>query len=242
MPHSKTIAIALILIALTALWPAARAWSYTYVPLFGLSNDGEPQPGLSTTSSGYNIHNRSSAGDVYNYIYKGYESSDFTGYYIGTISGNSNSRNYKPFDTLIKMYLGDVFSLNLTKLNVNYDDFAEYDEGSATDGTITLTVSWKTFKDGNENEPIGGEWSLTEAFGFGFYAVKGATEFALYYVDPARNSGRWTTRHLLNGGGNIPSLSHLSGAPTHIPAPAPGTAVMLGCGLLGLSLLARPRK
>ncbi len=214
----RTILLTLIMAALVGLWSVDRAWSYA--ALFG-------------ENEGFTIYDRSSANDVFNDTYFGYTSSDFTGYYIGTISGNTGGTD-GPFETIISHYLDLGFDPILTQIKVE-------EEGSNTENDITLTVTWDTFKDENGNEPISGTWSLNNAYGFGFYAVKGGTEFALYFVDPAQSSGDWTTRHLVNNGGEQPALSHFSGAPTPIHAPEPTTLLLLGAGLLGLGFVGRRR-
>jgi hypothetical protein len=222
------------MVALVGLWPVDRAWSYPL--LFGVNMEGEPESGISSSYGDFLIYNRSSENDFFDSTYNGYTNSDFTGYYIGTISGNTDGQN-DPFETIIGYYLG--FVPILTQLKVDYEDFEGEEEGSSTENGITLTVTWDEFKD--INEPISGAWSLNNAYGFGMYAVKGGDEFALYFVDPAKSSGDWTTRHLLVGNGNVPALSHFSGAPTPVYAPEPTTLLLLGSGLLGLGFIGRRR-
>jgi len=236
---NRTILLTFILVALLGQWPAEQAWSYTsYEPLLYLDSDGDPVLGSSNTIT-YNfsskpktftIHNRASQSDNFNKDYFGYTSTDFSGYYIGTIKGNTDSGNPEPFDFIIGYYLNDS-KYSVTQLKV---DSPSGNSGSKSSSDTTLTVTWKPdFKSGT--------WSLTNAYGFGFYAVKGGPEFALYFVDPAQSSGNWTTRHLLNKGGNIPAISHFSGAPTQMPVPEPTTLLLLGAGLLGIGFVGRRR-
>ena len=237
----RTLLLILMLVALVGLWPVDRAWSYS--SLFYLDNDGNTVSGssnvLKINTRNFTIYDRSSSyedsNDNFSKSYIGYTNSDFAGYYIGTVSGNTDG-NANSFETIISYYLG--FDSSLKHIKVESDDFEGLAEGSHTEGTTTLTVTFDDFKDG---EPISGTWSLNNSYGFGFYAVKGGPEFALYFVDPAQSSGKWTTRHLVNKGGEQPALSHFSGDPNPMPVPEPTTLLLLGAGLLGLGFVGRRR-
>ncbi|MDP3430293.1 MAG: hypothetical protein Q8R89_08190, partial [Desulfomicrobium sp.] len=181
----RTILLTLMLVALVGLWPADRAYSYSTLFYLGSGNipDSSSVNVLNINNKNFYIYNRSSATDAYNSAYYGYTNSNFTGYYIGTIAGNTDNGNSEPFDTIIGHYLHDSnFSVN--QLKVEYKGGKTYGSNSIAD--TTLTVTWDTTQSGT--------WSLTNAYGFGFYAVKGGTEFALYFVDPAQSNGDWTTR------------------------------------------------
>lgn len=181
--------------------------------------------------NGYSIDGlyRYSVADTPVNTYKGFISSDYTGYYIGTFEGNTNTG--APGDEDVLVGLASYYFSNVIGGSLSIESILKVDGMSGTDGALTVT-----------SDPGGltGTWSLASPYQFGFYAVKGATEFALYYVLPPQSSGDWTTRHLLNNGGQIPQISHLSGLTTVVPEP--GTAMLLGLGLLGLGAVARRRR
>ena len=92
--------------------------------------------------------------------YYGYTGDDYSGYYIGTISGNDASNKFAPFLDIIKYYLDDKFFSSFTQLKVGYEDYEGLEQGSSEDKGITLTVTFDEFKDKEENEPISGEGVL----------------------------------------------------------------------------------
>lgn len=175
---------------------------------------------------------RTSGADTEAAAFYGYTGGDYTGYYIGTFAGNTNTGDPGEEDVLVG--LASYYFHYLTGGDLLIASIEKVDGLGGTDGALTVT-----------SDPGGltGEWSLANPYQFGFYAVKGATEFALYYVQPPQSSGDWTTRHLLNNGGQIPQISHLSGLTTTTTVvPEPSTAMLLGLGLLGLGAVARRRR
>lgn len=79
-------------------------------------------------------------------------------------------------------------------------------------------------------DPVGGEIS--------FYAVKASNYYAMYLVDPADNSGSWSTYHIWETYGNGDSLeiSHYTGydfTGKMVPNPEPLTALLFGTGIIG---------
>ena len=171
--------------------------------------------------------------DFYGYKYIGDTNTEneYSGYYLGTIGGNTrhhmlNAINYYlAFRGLAYEYI------QKTKV----DDIESPGPGSDTYGQ--LQVDW-------DEDLFSGSWKWTSEndFEVTFYAVMGGNEFALYLVDPIASEGSWTARHLLNNGGNIPDISHFSVATTNpglTPIPEPTTILMFGTGLLVLAWMGR---
>lgn len=158
----------------------------------------------------------------------GYTGSDYTGVYLGTITsidGKSANDAVSDLENLIGHFFDDP-----SYVITNYGK-EEYINGS-----------WSSVEDPDElvsvntiNGGYSGTWTVTSPYLLDFYTVKGSTEFALYWVDPASSSGDWVTRHLLTPKDNdIPAISHFS-ASVSTPIPEPATMLLFGTGLVGLA-------
>jgi len=163
--------------------------------------------------------NRSNTENTLVEAFAGYTGSDYSGYYIGTFTGNESKSD---LESLISIYLGVPFEA---------DSYYKAEElNSWTEGPLSVTNGGGTT----------GTWILDSPYALGFYSVKGGTEYALYYVNPYQTTGTWSTEHLLNKGGEQPGLSHLSAVATAVPEPT--TMLLLGLGLVGLAGVGRKFK
>ena len=165
----------------------------------------------------------------------------FTGIYIGTVTqtpppGGGNQIVESEMVDLIKYFLGDSdYSAEIfLKADVSSSG------GTDTEGLVTLNVtSILDLKSGN--------WEITDSdplkdYALSFYGVKSSTEWAMYYVDPALSSGKWSTVHLLNQNDKPRKISHFGGVAESSPVPEPATMLLFGTGLAGLAAVARRRK
>lgn len=178
----------------------------------------------------YDYFDRSSDADTSEASYYGYYAEDYSGYYLGTFAGNTDGED-DPLLSVIDFYyaawsgggIGDIYSTKVDPVNA----------GDNQNGSLVVTAA---------DDLKSGTWSFSDSFELGFYAVKGADEYALYFVDPTQSDGLWTSRHTLNNGGNIPAISHFSAVPTTTTkVPEPAAMLLMGVGLVGIAGWTRGR-
>ncbi|MCW5751538.1 MAG: PEP-CTERM sorting domain-containing protein [Alphaproteobacteria bacterium] len=109
--------------------------------------------------------------------------------------------------------------------------------------TGDFTITWSE---------AAGEPNIPALMDLGFILKSGAPDAAAYLfeevlitVDPTTGEGTFTMK-LLNRGGNVSELSHITmvgrGESIDIPVPEPATLGLLGLGLLGLGYAVRRRR
>ncbi len=161
----------------------------------------------------------------------GYRADDgaFSGLYLGTVTGITNDKK-KRLKTSANDAPEDILNLIGYFLEENYEgeDIEKMNREDTSHDFLNLTYT---------TDDKSGRWSTKGSQGVDFYTVKGGNEFALYYLDPASNNGQWITDHLLNGGGNIPGISHLSvvTATSPSPVPEPASLILLGLGIIAMT-------
>ncbi len=169
--------------------------------------------------------------------------SSFSGTYLLTMTKPGNEQNiYNDLEVLSDFI--ELINYRFTELSIDYSiaSFDEYNKinGSIADGSQTSTLMTVTY----DSDSKTGTWS-TAPVSVEFYTVKGANEFALYWLgEDGAGSGAWSTEHLISGKSGAPEISHFTtiNATDVPPVPEPATFILLGGGLVGLAFYRRRQK
>ena len=132
--------------------------------------------------------------------------------YLGNGSGNDDINAVK------------AIILSATAVDANISLYDKTD-----DGTLLTTLTGGT---------TSGGWDvLNDSILIAYITVKAGPNFAVYQIDPAANSGTWTTATLMNAKGVAHDLSHMSlwtVPTTREEVPEPSTMITMAAAGIGL--------
>lgn len=172
--------------------------------------------------------------------------------YIGTyagndnVSGNNNGANNDIHDEIFA-YNMDTTIVQLAKINVcnpTTDANCAANGQSGSDGAVAASL-FSLINNGADGSV---DFDLTgTGYGLEYVVLKGSDNFAIFYwdMDPLAGSFLWQIAgFILNNGGQVPNLSHITfyGGDAVSDVPLPAAAWLMIAGLSGLGFAGRRKK
>ena len=172
-------------------------------------------------------------GDV-TYVVRDGDSGLYSGVYMFTVTNPDNDNLTVSQLVDLSMIMSDYF--DATTAPLTFYSKVEAPDTTAVIETPPLPPMFVSYTD-----TYTGTWS-TEGVPVEYYTVKGANEFAIYWLEGGASEGDWSSEHVLKND-TSPAMSHVStfnAAPA--PVPEPSTLLLLGAGISGLVFFRRKKK